>query len=105
MKKKQNKTKIAGVGHGKGGRKSLGGWRQGGAGAEGWWGTPLLAQLRELQGTIGPQVQCDGHSARLRLMDQSRLMPGSHQAVSAQHRACASTLCLPVGQAISRNTL
>lgn len=68
-------------------------------------GTLLPARLCELQGTIASQVRCDGRSARLQLVDQSWLMPGSHQTVSAQRRACASTLCLPVVQVISRNTL
>lgn len=80
------------------------GWRRG-WGLAGDMGTLLLAQLHKLRGTIAPQVWCDGHSARLWLVDQSRLMPESHQAVSAQHGACVSTLCLPVGQVISRNTL
>jgi len=65
----------------------------------------LLVSLCELQGTIALQVRHDRHSARLRLVDQSRLMPGSQQAVSAQCQACTSTLCLPVGQGISLNML
>lgn len=68
-------------------------------------GTLLPARLQELQGTMAPQVQHAGCSARLQLVDQSRLMPGSHQAVSAQRRACASRLCLPVGQVISHKML
>lgn len=97
---------MTGAGCGKGCRKCWGGWRQ--CCRECRLvrdvGTLRLAHLHEHQGTTAPQVWCDRHSARLWLVDHSRLMPGSHQAASAPHCVCASTLCLPVGQVISCNT-